>query len=334
MKENCYASMFAYCTELTQAIKMLATDLAEGCCKEMYKGCTSILSARLDGSELKKECYLEMFSGCEELKYIEVNLYTLDNDVDATLNWVDGVNQEGLFIFLCGSIYDKHGISEVPDKFIIKSSPIIIFQNPDSTILQIDTTDCETKPRYRGEKPTYGEGWVFIGWDKELVIPDMGGTYYYTAQYGKEGEVPYGPWLCFTAEEAGSAVWYTNTDNQPDVQYSIDDGNTWSPLPAGEKVTLGNIGDKVYIKGNNPDGFSHGGSTNNTHFSMSGLISGSGNVMCLIDEEGETKEIPCAHCFESLFEGCESLPQTSIPYADGFLLQEHVQPLHEAEGSA
>ena len=310
MEEHCYASMFENCEMLVQASKMVISELAEGCCESMYKGCTTLSSSPvLAATELKKECYKEMFSGCTNLEYIDVSVMTLDNDFDATLNWVDGVDGLGLFIFPCGSRYDKHGISEVPDKFTIKASPILVFLNPDNVEIWRDTVDCDSVPVYKGPTPTYDEGLVFIGWDKELTAPTYAETFYYIAQYEPSGEVTLGPWLCFTAEEAGSEIWYTNYgENHPDVQYSVNGGNTWEELTPGKHIVLENANQKVYLKGANPNGFSHS-SSDNTCFGMSGRITASGNLMSLIGGDSVPSEIPCAHCFDSLFAGCASLFQ-------------------------
>ena len=303
--DYCYSSMFENCMNMTFTPKMEAISLAEGCCRSMFKGCSALLDADVTGLEFEKECYREMFAGCSWLRTIRVALYTLDNDVDATLNWVDGVDGEGQFVFLCGSRYDKHGVSEVPDNFTIKGSPIIIFQNPDSTVLYRDTIDCETKPVYRGEKPTYGADSVFIGWDEVLEVPYSPGIYYYTAVYGKRGDAT-GPWLSFKSEEDGSSIWYENYGgNQPDVKYSIDDGDTWNFLEAGVHVDL-DSGQVIYLRGNNSEGFSHSASEK-TCFSMSGKLSGAGDVVSLLSEDLTRWSIPCAHCFDSLFAGCEAL---------------------------
>ncbi|MBP5525907.1 MAG: hypothetical protein J6Y11_09935, partial [Paludibacteraceae bacterium] len=46
-------------------------------------------------------------------------------------------------------------------------------------------------------------------------------------------------YLTFTAEEAGSKFGILNSeDNDPDVQYSLDDGATWTVLKSGERVEL------------------------------------------------------------------------------------------------
>ena len=59
-------------------------------------------------------------------------------------------------------------------------------------------------------------------------------------------------YLTFTAEEAGSKFSYHNSeDNEPDVQYSLDDGKTWTVLNPDEKIELKAVGDKALLKGKN-----------------------------------------------------------------------------------
>ncbi|MBR4815433.1 MAG: fibronectin type III domain-containing protein, partial [Paludibacteraceae bacterium] len=311
----CYLSMYENSGILSCAL-MEAKELAENCCERMFKDCKNLISSPiLHATVLKDSCYKEMFYGCVNLNHVEVEILTLDNDVDATKNWMMGVDGFGEFIFPCESRYDKHGVSEVPDNFTIISFPLFIYLNADGTELWRDTTDCKRDPVYGGEQPTYGEGMVFVGWDYQPYKLGEGGIYYCTAQYEKEEDVVRGPWLCFVAEEAGSKIWYTNQgENQPELLYSMDGGITWLPMEPSSAtspdnaLTLTHEGAKVYIKGNNPDGFSHSAS-DLTYFGMSGRIAASGSVMSLIDTAGYITEIPCAHCFDSLFAGCEALTQ-------------------------
>ena len=307
---GCYSGMFKDCSNITQAPELPATKLANDCYYKMFEGCSSLTKAPdLPAKELKEDCYAYMFNGCENLNYIKVGVMSLDNEIYATDNWVDGVNKPGTFIFPCGSKYDKHGISEVPDNFEIISSPIVIFQNPDSTELYRDTISCDTAPVYYGVyPPVYKDGYVFKGWDVEPHVHETPGVYYYTAVYDEDTASTQNNWLCFTAEEAGSEVWYYNVGNNPDVQYSLDGGKTWKTLGEGSKVTLKNIGDKVYFKGNNPEGFSHG-QVERSGFKMSGLIKASGSVMSLVDGVGKSKVIPNDYCFSALFNRCEALTQ-------------------------
>ena len=87
------------------------------------------------------------------------------------------------------------------------------------------------------------------------------------------------------------------------LEYSYDgvDWNDWD-LNA---LTL-NSGDALYIRGNNPDGFSC-----NDVFYMFVIegdkVSCSGNIMSLVDYENLPDIIPCDICFYGLFENCSLL---------------------------
>ena len=321
LDENCYHLMFAGCSNLLEAPELPATVMKNSCYESMFNSCISLKKApELPAEVLANGCYKEMFVGCGKLNYIKVGITTLDNEFNATENWVNGVDGPGVFIFPCGSTYNKHGVSEVPDNFEIISSPIVIFQNPDSTVLYSDTINCGDMPSYEKcdtcKTPYYGDDLVFINWDKELEILNDPDVYYYTAVYEKKGKKPdLDKILCFTAEEAGSKIGYTcssKIDKYPDVQYSIDGGETWHKLERDKYITLENIGDKVYFRGDNPNGLSIGDPINQDvifFFLMEGKIAASGSIMSLIDGVGETTVIPCNNCFESLFIGCDALTQ-------------------------
>lgn len=189
LMHGCYSYMFENCTGLTQAPELPATTLADSCYRSMFSGCTSLAEApELPATELTHYCYMNMFNGCTNLNYIKVGVTTLDSDkFDVTNNWVNGVDNKGTFIFPCGSTYNKHGLSEVPNDFTIISSPIVIFQNPDETELWRDTIECGSVPEYRGVTPTLGDDkYFFYRWDMELEALEEPGIYYYTAQYAMQ----------------------------------------------------------------------------------------------------------------------------------------------------
>ena len=124
-------------------------------------------------------------------------------------------------------------------------------------------------------------------------------------------------YLCFTAEEAGASVgmYVNNTpDHLPTLEYSTD-LSTWTTFTPGtsEAIALANVGDKVYFRGNNPEGFNKDDTYNFNYvkFTTNGTVAASGNVMSLIDPTCQATTIPCAYCFYYLFNGCASL--TSAP---------------------
>ena len=110
-------------------------------------------------------------------------------------------------------------------------------------------------------------------------------------------------YLQFTAVD-GDAKIGLSAATSPDVQYSFDEKN-WIVWDYKE-ITIPN-GSTVYLKGNNPNGFSN--VLKNNHFMMQGKIEAHGNIMSLIYGEkcDENPTIPNSCCFESLFEGCISL---------------------------
>ena len=124
-------------------------------------------------------------------------------------------------------------------------------------------------------------------------------------------------YLKFTAEKNNSTI-SLNSKTSPDIKYSLN-RSEWTQWDYKD-ITL-NIGDTVYMKGNNSNGFSTGFSSYNT-FNMSGKISASGNIMSLLyedDFEGKLT-IPCNYCFYQMFISCTALtatpelPATTLTY--------------------
>lgn len=114
-------------------------------------------------------------------------------------------------------------------------------------------------------------------------------------------------YLCFTAEEANSTVGYTSALSTPPVIYKSTDGQTWESWD-GTSVTLANIGDRIYVYGENSTLST--AILTYTNFVMTGLIAASGDVTTLLTKEG-TDTLTQRYVFNHLFSGCTSL--TSAP---------------------
>ena len=135
----------------------------------------------------------------------------------------------------------------------------------------------------------------------------IGSGSYVFRHYGeKTVEIP--DYLCFTAEQAGStvamAVNGTPTKGQA-FEYSTD-GSNWSVFtPGTTTITLVNVGNKVYFRGDNIT-VSESISTY-YKFVVSGKIAASGNIMSLLDKTCQSTIISNSYCYHSMFRGCTSL---------------------------
>ena len=133
----------------------------------------------------------------------------------------------------------------------------------------------------------------------------IGSGSYIFRHYGNEVIPDY---LCFTAEEAGSTVamdaYGTPTQGQM-FEYSTN-GTNWSEfIPETTTITLANVGNKVYFRGDNTtvsesDSIYH-------KFVMSGKIAASGNIMSLLDKTCQSTTISNAYCYLNMFQNCTSL---------------------------
>lgn len=121
--------------------------------------------------------------------------------------------------------------------------------------------------------------------------------------------------LCFTAEEAGSTVGMVKYGSPKEITLlSSTDGNTWNVFTVGETtITLANVGDKVWLKageGGNANAIG-GGNISRNQFSLSGIVSVSGEIQSLINGSELSFTVPIASCFRYLFSGCSSLRSAS-----------------------
>ena len=133
----------------------------------------------------------------------------------------------------------------------------------------------------------------------------IGSGGYIFRHYGNEAPPDY---LCFTAQEAGStvamAVNGTPTKGQA-FEYSTD-GTNWSVFtPGTTTITLANVGNKVYFRGDNTTV----GESNSIYykFVMSGKIAASGNITSLLNKTCQSTTILNNYCYYRIFYNCTSL---------------------------
>ena len=294
---NCYYAMFCFCSSLSQASELPATTLAYGCYSCMFRDCTSLTEApELPATTLLKSCYAYMFSGCTSLTQAsELPATTLAESCYATMfSGCTGLTQapelpattlaEGCYFEMfsgCTNLSEiKVSFNDWNDgdytlEWVLAVAPTGTFICPKALPLE------------------YGVNRIPEGW---------------TVKYIDDTVAVEPNYLTFTAEEDGSSFGIVNNGyNNPDLQYSLDGGETWNALAAGDTITLAHKGDKALLRGDNPEGFSN--RENYSSFTMTGKVSASGSVMSLIDGIGKTLVVPAGDCFHSLFEGCTSLTQ-------------------------
>lgn len=144
------------------------------------------------------------------------------------------------------------------------------------------------------------------------------GTYDVTNYANVNVQVAQGDYneLCFTALQANSNVGMTHngtnaTTTKPVMYYSTDGRQTWTSWD-GSNITLANVGDKMYVYGDNLDGFNYS-ANDRSQFATSGRVAASGNVMSLITRYGDREYIPTSYCFYYLFSGTTITTAPELP---------------------
>ena len=115
------------------------------------------------------------------------------------------------------------------------------------------------------------------------------------------------PYMVIRAEEDANITLKNVGNNDPNLSYSFD-GSSWNTYH--EPFTL-EPGEKVYLKGENMNGFSHS-YMQYSYFEFSGKVSISGSIMALLDNGTATiSRIPHAYCFSRLFQNCINIVSVS-----------------------
>ena len=326
LSDECYAEMFSGCTSLTQAPALPATTLADECYAEMFYGCTSLTQApALPATTLADACYNGMFKGCTGLTqapelpattlarycyfYMFENCTSLTQAPELPATTLAGYCYESMFSG-CTSLtqapalpattmatncyenmfYGCTNLSELNVSFDDWKSGNVRY-SCSGWVKDVAPTGTFICPK---DLPLeYGVDRIPEGW----TVKYIDGTVAVETNY-----------LTFTAEEDGSTFGIAYNYLSPDVQYSLNGGETWTELAVGDTILLAKKGDKALIRGYNGGGLGSN-KEDYVHFVMTGAIAASGSVMSLIDGVGLSTEISESFCFYRLFSGCTSLTQ-------------------------
>ncbi len=122
--------------------------------------------------------------------------------------------------------------------------------------------------------------------------------------------------LCFTAGGDGAKIYmdvHGELSTIPKFEYSYDRKTWYAYIPDTTVVTLENYGDKVYFRGDNPNGLSLN-TVSYVSFRIKNIaVEASGNVMSLIDTTCRLKTIPSKYCFSRLFAGTRITTAPDLP---------------------
>ena len=297
---GCYWYMFSGCTGLTQAPALPATTLAEICYGDMFENCTSLTQApELPATTLEPTCYQSMFAGCTGLTQapelpattLAIFCYKLMFAGCTSLTRAPELPAATLVEWCYAQMFANcSNLTEINVSF--DEWPVDNYATPD-WVLDVAPTGTFICPKALHLE--CGANRIPAGW---------------TVKYIEDTVAAETNYLTFTAEEDGSTFGIVNKGgNNPDIQYSLDGGETWTALATGDTITLAHKGDKALLRGDNPEGFSKDEYSKYSSFTMTGKIAASGSVMSLIDGTGLSTEIPNSHCFFGLFEYCSGLTQ-------------------------
>lgn len=116
------------------------------------------------------------------------------------------------------------------------------------------------------------------------------------------------PYLCFTANTAGSTVALNKNDFPTVVNLETSaDWTTWTDYTIWNTITLSNVGDKVYWRNKSETTTRFSISTSKYYnFTMTGSINASWDITTLLNKNG-TDALNWDYCYFELFFWCTSL---------------------------
>ena len=122
LADSCYSSMFANCRTLVNAPELPATVLAEECYDWMFRDCVSLVNApELPATTLVEGCYVRMFTDCTNLSYVKAMFIDLPEIYGDYINyWLDDVATEGTFVKNAAATWDTTAI--IPEGWTVETA--------------------------------------------------------------------------------------------------------------------------------------------------------------------------------------------------------------------
>lgn len=237
----------------------------------------------------------------------------LNPDLVQSTSWDDASPKPGVTSTVKNLL--NHSTASTPAYVIPTGDPV------DVTIeYDIETKDDNLKGYYLSDSKTYGTSLTNrITKRSVLAKLDAGKSYTLTLNLGiqditfeassvkdwKSDDPEFIP-LTFEAMEAGAKVkftLYSNAIGSGKVQYSIDEGETWTDYTSNDEITLSNVGDKVQFKSNNISSYATSGGWNkSSYFNVSKKCYVYGNILSLVNYN---KTLSGSFNFAYLFMSCQ-----------------------------
>ena len=332
LADGCYSGMFSQCRHLVTAPELSATTLAKECCRQMFYLCDALTTApELPATTLDEKCYCEMFYGCYSLTTVPSVLpaTTLANSCyESMFLTCSGLTAapelpattladrcyRGMFLGCSGLT----AAPELPATTLKTQCYYDMFANCTSL------TTAPELPATTLESYCYQNmfaGCTNLNYIKALFTTSPGNGYTYrwvngvspTGTFVKSinatwttrgvNGIPNGwtierGYLKFIAGDDGSYS-FTNALN-----YSLDNGSTWSSLAANTSLSVSS-GSEVVFKAELVPTINGIGTFSST---MSFEIKGSPMSLIYGDNfTGQTDLTGKDYCFKGLFSGCTHL---------------------------
>ena len=304
---NAFFYLFCDCTGLTEAPKLPATELAEGCYTRMFEGCANISKApALPAVKLAERCYEKMFfccksltkapelpatvmkSGCYRSMFAGCTSLTKAPELPATelAEYCYGSMFAG-----CTSLnYVKALFTDEPSK-----------ETTASWLSSVSSTGTFVKNKY-ATWDVRGDDGIPEGW----TIESDAGTSDDSQKPNPDES------LCLTFVSSGESTITLIKIGDPSLitlEYSTN-GSIWNPYTIGDSISLLDGEKLMFRAGKDGNDYFSLNSSHYYNFKISGSVAAKGNIMSLLDRSCHKKIVP-SHAFNSLFKYCEAL--TSAP---------------------